>query len=278
MTIQLINHRLLAIFLAALVPAAERLSGQNVNRTDVPAAMLALQDVEHRLTSAMVAGIQLSLPEHPAITIKFHSDGKISGDAGVNRYFGGVALMPDGAFQWEPPEFATTRIAGEPKLMEWETQFLKGLRTTRFIRLQDAEIAMVSYDELTTFKFARMTVATSFSSIQDLDLRLVRLVMNGKQVAMPGRGKITFRVSQGMQFSGQSLINGYSGSFLIKPDGRLELHPRVESTLMAGDPAWMEAESAYFTALTIVQRLRLIKGGLILETEDKSVVIEFSAR
>jgi heat shock protein HslJ len=276
MNIRSINYQFVAIFLTAVLSVTGRLSAQNTNNTDVPTAISASQDIEYRLSSATVDGIPLFLPGHPPITIKFHSDGKLSGSAGVNRYFGGIELMPDGAFRWEEPGFATTRMAGEQQLMDLEANFLNGLGTTRVIRLLDDGIAIVSDDGQTRLEFVRMTVEKSIASMHDIELRVVRLVVDGRQITLPENPKITFKLSEGTRFSGRSLINHYSGSIHMGTDGRLEFLQVTAATLMAGSPEWMNLESLYFSTLTTAQRFRPGNGSLIFEKNDKTAVVEFA--
>ena len=145
MTTPSIAFRCVVIFLGSSIPQIARLSGQTVNKPDLLAFMHGLQDVEHRLTSAIVNGGQLSIPDNPAITINFHSGGIVSGNSGVNRYFGGMEIMPTGTFRWEPPDFATTKMAGEADLMEFEATFLKALRTADALQLVDDGVEMFQH-------------------------------------------------------------------------------------------------------------------------------------
>ena len=85
----------------------------NENSIDARNAVLALQDVEHRLTAAIVNCVGMYVPEGAAITIRFHSGGKLAASSGVNRYCGGIELMPDGAFGWDAHSFVSTRADGE---------------------------------------------------------------------------------------------------------------------------------------------------------------------
>ena len=97
--------------------------------------------------------------------------------------------------------------------------------------------------------------------MQDRDFRLIRLVVDGRGIPLPARAKITFTIRQGRRFTGQSVINSYSGSVLFKADGRLEFLRLTESTQMAGSPEFMDLEMAYFNALTAVQRFIPVTNG-----------------
>jgi heat shock protein HslJ len=258
---------------AALLAASTRLLGQNT--TDVRNDLLAAQDVEQRLTSAIANGVDMYVPEQAAITIKFHSGGKLSGSSGVNRYCGGIELMADGVFRWDAHGFARTNVLGEPVLMAFEEEFLQRLRNTSVIRIADGGIIMASADGLTTFKFVAMTPPETIAKLQNLELKVVRLVFGGKEMALRERAEITFTLSEGTRFSGRSVINLYSGEFAVKPEGTVDF-VRAQSTQRDGSTEDMELETAYFGALVAAQRFRSTDKGFILENLDKTAVVEFA--
>jgi heat shock protein HslJ len=63
-------------------------------------------------------------------TVEFARDGSVSGNTGVNRYFGKATLEGD-ALSFGP--LATTRRAGPPALMDQERRFLEAMKSvTKF--------------------------------------------------------------------------------------------------------------------------------------------------
>lgn len=64
------------------------------------------------------------------ITLEFGADGKVGGDAGVNRYFGPYQIAhPDsGAGALSFGEIGSARMAGSPELMKQESEYLDLLR------------------------------------------------------------------------------------------------------------------------------------------------------
>ena len=268
----------IAILLAAYVPVTGQLPEQSTSSEDIRNRLAAVQDVEHRLVTAFIDGKALDLPEQAALTIKFHSDGKVSGNSGINQYYGSLDLMPSGSFTWQGPHFATTRLSGDATLALLENSYLESLWKTRLLKFTDtSDLVMISPDGLTTLTFKSVAATTSdLSGLQTAELALVRLTIGGKRTPMPASAKVTIRF-EGSRFSGQSIINSYSGAMHIQPDGRITLAPMVESTLMSGSAEWMDIENAYFNALGAVRRLRTTSRGLILESEDASTVIEFAS-
>jgi heat shock protein HslJ len=263
------------VLAAALLAASTRLPGQNT--TGIRNELLAVQDREQRLTSAIVSGVDMYVPEQAAITITVHSGGKLSGSSGVNHYCSSIELMADGVFRWDAQGFATTKLTGGPLLMAFEEEFLKGLHHTNVIRIANGGITMASTDGLTTFRFVAMTPPETISKLQNVELKVVRLVFGGKEVALPERAEITFTLSEGTRFSGRSVINLYSGEFAVKPEGTVEF-VRAQSTQRSGSTEDMELETAYFSALGAAQRFRSTGKGFILENLDETAVVEFAAR
>jgi heat shock protein HslJ len=145
------------------------------------------------------------------------------------------------------------------------------------IRIANGGITMTSTDGLTTFKFVAVSPAETISRLQNVELKVTRLVWGGKEVALPDRAEITFILTEGMRFSGRSVINLYSGEFAVKPDGTVEF-VRAHSSQRSGSTEDMELEAAYFSALVAAQRFRSTGKGFSLESLDKTAVVEFAAR
>ena len=60
--------------------------------------------------------------------IRFEPDGKVSGFASINRYFGSVQADGEGNLRWSP--LGATRMAGPENLMKQEDAFLGILQKT----------------------------------------------------------------------------------------------------------------------------------------------------
>jgi heat shock protein HslJ len=76
------------------------------------------------LAKMITEGKQTALPADPQLTLL--ADGKVSGESGVNSYFGGYNLLPQDGIAF-PMAFATTRMAGPQELMDLEGSFLSAL-------------------------------------------------------------------------------------------------------------------------------------------------------
>ncbi len=73
--------------------------------------------------------------------IKFEPDGKISGFASINRYFGSVQVDYEGYLKWSA--LGSTRMAGPEHLMKQEDDFLRLLQKTE--RLSTEGIFLYAY-------------------------------------------------------------------------------------------------------------------------------------
>jgi heat shock protein HslJ len=116
-------------------------------------------------------------------------------------------------------------------------------------------------------------VRPEFSAFQDLELRLVRFVVNGREIAIPARATITITFQRGGQISGHSTVNNYAGVFRVMPDGKITVQ-LTAATLMAGPPELMQLEREYFEALPHVTHISIKPDRIILEHEKS--LLEFA--
>jgi len=103
------------------------------------------QDSSRTLTLAantnwvLVRWISSGVSKHPihppAPTLQIGGEGRVSGNAGVNRYTG-VVRITDARLNWGD-NFALTRMAGPPELMAAENLYLDDLLSTRIVTVHD---------------------------------------------------------------------------------------------------------------------------------------------
>ena len=77
------------------------------------------------------------------ITIKFEND-KISGSAGINKFFGGYEMDEEGNITTKP--FISTRMAGSPELMARENEFLSEISKIKNISTKDNTLVLTLDD------------------------------------------------------------------------------------------------------------------------------------
>jgi len=115
-----------------------------------------LADREWLLKTVTVDGQRVIMHVDATQTIRFGSDGRVTGYAGVNRFAGTYTLSPEGLLAWPGAGLISTRMAGPPELMEKEQAYLKGLpKTTRAI-VASAGLQLQSDDGSTVLVFEQV--------------------------------------------------------------------------------------------------------------------------
>jgi heat shock protein HslJ len=84
--------------------------------------------------------------------IKFENDGKVSGFASINRFFGSIKIDNQGRVKWTAP-FGSTRMAGPPELMEQENSFLNALQKTESFSIERIYLYIQTSDGQTELTF-----------------------------------------------------------------------------------------------------------------------------
>lgn len=127
--------------------------------------------------------------------------------------------------------------------------------------------------------FAQASAAThvpsELSKFQDTELRLVRFLINGKEIVIPPTIVITLTFQKKGQISGRSAVNNYAGVFTAMPNGKIAVQ-LTRATQMAGPPEAMELETEYFDALSHVKQIILKSDRIILENETTSMEFAFN--
>jgi len=86
-------------------------------------------------------------------TLIFGTDGRVSGNAGCNRYGGTVALK--GASLLVDQVFSTKMACVAPALMDQETRFLQALQATRSYRMDGTKLVLVDGEGKVRLRFDR---------------------------------------------------------------------------------------------------------------------------
>lgn len=98
------------------------------------------------------AGVSKKTIHSPAPTLQIGSGGRISGNAGVNRYIGTVRVNGD-RLDWGG-NFALTRMAGPPELMAAENDYLDALQSTHSVTERGDHLIFAGVNPL-RLEFAR---------------------------------------------------------------------------------------------------------------------------
>lgn len=83
--------------------------------------------------------------------IKFEPDGKVSGFASVNSYFGSVQVGQEGELKWSP--LGSTRMAGTEEMMKQENTYFKALPLTEQMSIEGIHLYLSTKDKHTELVF-----------------------------------------------------------------------------------------------------------------------------
>ena len=79
------------------------------------------------------------------ITLAIGADGRVSGSAGVNRYFGQAEAGKDDKITFGP--MGSTRMGGPPEAMKQEQNFLKKLQAVTSWAMEDQHLRLTDAEE-----------------------------------------------------------------------------------------------------------------------------------
>lgn len=111
--------------------------------------------------------------------------------------------------------------------------------------------------------------------IAGVEWRLVRLVVDGKDLALAADGVPTFTAEVTGRVHGLATLNRYFGQAMFDPEGRLHWVGSFGATMMSGPEPLMAQEQAFLGALGQA-RLAVLQGRrLILQDTAGRTVLEF---
>jgi heat shock protein HslJ len=111
---------------------AESVTRLTFRKTDFETVLKALYGKTLFLRRMIAGSAEVTLPD-ATITLTLGADGRVSGRAPVNSYFGAYKRLGNGGIEMSGP-FGTTRMAGPPELMQSEDTFLRALAGVERIR------------------------------------------------------------------------------------------------------------------------------------------------
>lgn len=191
------------------------------------------------------------LPPAAQVTASF-ADGRVTGKAGVNRYF--AAYNVDGRVLTFG-EIGSTKMAGPEDLMAVESCYLDALKAVRTYQLVDEKLELWDAADVRRLVLVRAGPDTALTGVE---WRLEAL--DGQPVAADVAVTATFADGR---VSGKAAINRYITSYTV--DGEtLQFGEAAAVTLMAGPEHLMAVEDAYLKALKATHTHRLADGKLEL--------------
>lgn len=198
------------------------------------------------------------------------ADGKVSGNAGANRYFGSCEL--DGS-SIRITATGSTMIMGTPELMAQEQQFLKHLGNSADYMIVGEELRIRNADSKVAMKLVPVVEPGLTSNVWK-----ATGINNGKGgvVSLLAGTEVTTRFDESGTVSGNSGCNTFRGTYEVDGES-LKIGPLAGTRKIAAKPEGiMEQESNYLQALERVSKYRIIDGkSLELRSENGSLQAQF---
>lgn len=118
--------------------------------------------------------------------------------------------------------------------------------------------------------------ASSVSALQQTELRLKKLIVDGMEVPLPAKPPITLRFDEGGKVAGRSAVNRYFGSYQLGANGAVQWPgPGLGMTRMAGPAPLMELEAKFSRALTATTQLLVSTNGARFRSADAKQSLDF---
>lgn len=114
---------------------------------DLPATVTSR---EWKLKSIVLEGKEVALPKDNKTTLSVNVEGRISGKAPVNRYFGRIIKADATGAMQVGPGLGCTRMAGPPEAMQAEADFLKALAAMTRYRVEAKTLVLEGPPEAKT--------------------------------------------------------------------------------------------------------------------------------
>lgn len=121
----------------------------------------------------------------------------------------------------------------------------------------------------------RTPTGSSLASWQGVELKLIRLVDQGRTLTLPTERPITMQWDADGRVHGQGPVNRYFGAVSRPSDGSILWQGALGSTRMAGSPEAMALESEFFRSLVLTTDVKVTSESLTLRSENGQTVAEW---
>ena len=207
----------------------------------------------------------------PDTTVTAHlKDGKLSGSAGCDRYFGSYTTGSGGQLSFST-HIGATMMACAPPVSEQERQYLKRLSEVVGFQLQDGALQLLDKDGQGVLDFTAVKplalVNTHWQATG---------INNGKGgvVTSATTGLAMARFSDG-KVSGQAGCNSFSASYVISGN-QITIGPAMATRKHCAEPAGIMAqEQEYLQALSRARVYELSDSRLKLRDEKGALQVDF---
>jgi heat shock protein HslJ len=153
-------YLMVSIFVCSILIACAGTPGKNAGsgsdgKLITPQNLSEINGIEWNLTKMTRNNAVIALVKDSQTTFACAADGSVTGKATLNRYAGSLKLQHDGEITWSKA-FIMTQMAGEPELMEQETNFSQALVKTSRMYSKDSKLILKNHDGSTILKFEQI--------------------------------------------------------------------------------------------------------------------------
>lgn len=239
------------------------------NSGSEPAGILIDGTVWEMTSYLSVSGTMDPRVEKSMVNLKI-ADGKISGNAGANKFFGGVEIDGD-SIKLSP--MGSSMMMGTPELMAQEGQFLKLLQLSTRYKIVGDELHFQNESGDVVLIFIPRVEPSLTSNVWN-----ATGVNNGKGgvTSLVKDSKITAEFSADGRVSGSSGCNSFSGAYELEGMS-IVFGPTAGTRKLCAEPAGiMEQEIQFLQALEKVITYTVIEGRLELRDASGALQVSFT--
>lgn len=192
-------------------------------------------------------------PSTGIITLNI-TDSNISGNSGVNTYFGSITIGPDG--KCIISNLGSTKMAGPANLMTQEQEYYTALKNVTGCKIIEGNLVMTDNDGKILLTFADAANIPTGSWILDTNTA------------------VTINFLPDGTVNGRAPVNSYFGTYTFSGNNGLAFSG-IGSTLIAGEAQPMLEESTFFAALNNVSGYKIVDGSLVLSDTSGTTLLTF---
>jgi heat shock protein HslJ len=207
------------------------------------------------------------------ITAAFGDDGKLTGSAGCNSYFGSYEV--DGEAITFGPLGSTLMACAEPEgIMNQEQAYLAALESAGTYRIEGDKLELIDADGMRVVQFVVLPPA-SLAGTQ----WILTAYNNGQEavVSVLIGTEITAAFGDNGRLAGSAGCNTYGASYEVDGDD-ITIGPSVTTRMFCAEPEGiMDQESAFLAALESAATYRIQGDKLEMRTADGALALQFTA-
>ena len=215
------------------------------------------------------AGQMVAVLADTTVTASF-MDGKLSGGAGCNRYFGSYTTGTDNQLSFSP-NIGATMMACAPPIAAQERQYLGRLPVVVAFQLEDGSLQLLDKDHQVVLEYSAVTPLT----LEDTQWQAAGINNGRGGVASSATTELATARFQDGKVSGHAGCNSFNASYEITGD-QITIGPAMTTRMHCAEPdGIMDQEQEYLQALSRVRVVELTDTGLKLRDEKGSLQVNF---